>query len=352
MHIFIAITTTLLLLLVEQYVVCANKSSTASVKQCENDQLCVDISLCEKLSKYKGDIIGAAICGSDHETEHRKICCQVPLENKINTPDCGLPTENRILIPTYNLYENPWMALIRDWRKRIFCSGTLIAKSFILTAASCVFASINGSSVRVGEYHLSRKVDCLNDGFECADPPLDVAVVAFIAHPKYDPITRENDIALLKIVPVDFSKSVRPICLSSDWQQRGSLVGWHSSSLPSKTIVSVVGNEKCTQTVEEYNDGTRKMYDKICVRMELSGDCEDSRQFTLPGSSFQVGFHPDGRLVQQGLWLDTSYCVKSERILYGVLTNVTIYMDWIKNTTEYYGFDQKEDGNLLPTPIF
>ncbi|XP_062551274.1 serine protease grass-like [Armigeres subalbatus] len=338
----------LLLFLVGQNHVCAQNSST-TVKQCGIDQLCVDISFCPELtnesesfdhwlSRYKemSAILDDRFCGTEPKTGYRKFCCQIPPENKINTLGCGFPTENRILIPIYNLFENPWMALIRDRRNRILCSGTVIAGSFILTTASCSRSDTDGAiTVRVGEYDISSSVDCSKRAKDCADQPHDVAVLKHILHPHYNPVTSENDIALLKIVSVKFGESVRPVCLSDEWQSRGSLVGWNSEVVPSKTLVNIVDSEKCVQTIAGYGNGTRKMDNKICLRMELSGNCQDARQNTLPGSSFQAEFRPDRRLVQQGMLLAISSCGESNRAIYAVLTNVTSYMDWIKDNMYY-----------------
>lgn len=75
---------------------------------------------------------------------------------------------------------------------------------------------IRRSAVRLGEYDLNSKVDCV-DG-DCADQPLDVGVDDFVAHPQFDMTSRNqaNDIALVRLAyDVPYTEFIQPVCLPS-----------------------------------------------------------------------------------------------------------------------------------------
>ncbi|KAH8348086.1 hypothetical protein KR084_003877 [Drosophila pseudotakahashii] len=95
----------------------------------------------------------------------------------------------------------PWTALLHE-NGEIFCAGTLITKSFILTAANCI--RINTIvKVRLGEY--GRKDDNFAE---------DHLVLLSLKYRYFNNVSSANNIGLLKLSKeVKFKDYIRPICL-------------------------------------------------------------------------------------------------------------------------------------------
>lgn len=99
----------------------------------------------------------------------------------------------------------PWMARI-VYDGKFHCGASILTKYHVLTAAHCV-KKLRKSRIRVilGDYdaHINTETHAIQR-----------AVVSIIRHRKFDPETYNNDIAILKLrKPIDFSKTMRPICL-------------------------------------------------------------------------------------------------------------------------------------------
>ncbi|XP_066249507.1 CLIP domain-containing serine protease B4-like isoform X2 [Euwallacea similis] len=191
---------------------------------------------------------------------------QLPLER------CGSITtlDNRI---TYGkktaLEEFPWMALVAynssDSGIEYRCGGTIIHESFILTAAHCIL-NTTLLGVRLGEYDLSTtKVDC--DGTYCSPPVQDFYIAKTAVHPKYNPRTHENDIALLKI---DGVANFTPLAeINDDLTGKFAIVaGWGTteedihSPVPLKASVPVLPERACSEIYQRYLSVTS---DQICA---------------------------------------------------------------------------------------
>ncbi|XP_066255147.1 transmembrane protease serine 9-like [Euwallacea similis] len=255
---------------------------------------------------------------------------------------CGSITilENRITDgKKTGLEEFPWMALIAynssDAGIEYRCGGTLIQESFILTAAHCILnTSLLG--VRLGEYDLSStNVDC--DGTYCSPPVQDFYIERIAVHPKYNPRTHENDIALLKIAGVaNFSRSnVQPICLpvaeiNGDLTGKFAIVaGWGTteedlfSSVLLKASVPVLPEKACSEIYQRYLPVTS---DQICAggykgRDSCAGDSGGPLMYTglIEGSP---------RYIQYGIVSFGPRKCGSEGKP-GVYTRVKSYLLWI-----------------------
>lgn len=123
--------------------------------------------------------------------------------------ECGVSNhENRIVggRPT-GVNHYPWVARI-VYDGHFHCGASLLTEDFVLTAAHCV-RKLKRSKIRVvlGDH----------DQTTTAEAPAKMrAVAAIIRHRNFDADTYNHDIALLKLrKSVQFSKNIRPICLTS-----------------------------------------------------------------------------------------------------------------------------------------
>ena len=80
----------------------------------------------------------------------------------------------------------------------------------------------------------------------------------FFTHPDYNPITMENDVALLKLPkPIQFSERIQPVCLARTpptVNKRCFIAGWgtvSSGGLPATRLleaaVPIIADDKCSR---------------------------------------------------------------------------------------------------------
>jgi secreted trypsin-like serine protease len=108
----------------------------------------------------------------------------------------------------------PW---INDSRAAHFCGGSLIAHEWIVTAAHCI------GNLQPGDVEVVAGTVILDKNNKRTP------VLKIIVHPDFDPVTFNNDIALIRIAPITtFSNSLSPITLISE-NREGKLS--HASSV-------------------------------------------------------------------------------------------------------------------------
>ncbi|XP_058812771.1 serine protease 1 [Topomyia yanbarensis] len=152
------------------------------------------------------------------------------LTNQVKSCDCECGTANqetRIVggRPT-GVNQYPWLArLVYDGQ--FHCGASLVTKDYVLTAAHCV-RRLKRQKIRVilGDH----------DQFITSETQaIQRAVTAIIRHRSFDQNSYNHDIALLKLrKPVEFSKTIKPVCLPKDRTdfagKTGTVVGWGRTS--------------------------------------------------------------------------------------------------------------------------
>ncbi|KAL7640661.1 UNVERIFIED_CONTAM: hypothetical protein RMT77_008936 [Armadillidium vulgare] len=138
----------------------------------------------------------------------------------------------------------PWMVLLGKRRgpsNIYFCSGVLLNKNYVITAAHCVLEP-DPFFARFGEHDYKTPSSTV---------PEDIEVKDVIFHPKYKVNRGYYDMALLKLTkPISIRKEVKPVCLP--WgtllnedliKKKVTVTGWGSEEFggrPSRVLREVV----------------------------------------------------------------------------------------------------------------
>lgn len=124
----------------------------------------------------------------------------------------------------------PYQVSIRHWGNHI-CGGSIINPTTIVTAAHCIILPVLALSVRAGSSNRLTGGQVISE-------------VIGTPHPLYNSVTRENDIAILKLItPLQLGPDVQPIRIPSQGSVEGlaegtllTASGWGYTSDGSKVL--------------------------------------------------------------------------------------------------------------------
>ncbi|XXX74009.1 serine protease [Sorangium sp. So ce134] len=215
--------------------------------------------------------------------------------------------------------EWPWMVSLRDSTNSHFCGGTLIAPTWVLTAAHCGAPA----SVKIGP---------------AASTAVSRGVAQRIAHPSYNASTSANDIALLRLSSAVTGVATAPLNRDAEFPNGVALsnatgsasrnvrvAGWGDTSeggSPSATLlaaaVPVITNSSCATA---YSGLGAVFASNICAG--LMGGGVDTCQGDSGGPlTFQFG----GPLLS-GITSWGEGCARPG--LPGIYARISSYIDWI-----------------------
>ncbi|XP_069141752.1 LOW QUALITY PROTEIN: mannan-binding lectin serine protease 1-like [Argopecten irradians] len=244
---------------------------------------------------------------------------------------------------------SPWHVILRDRREMTtFCGGTLISKSWILTAAHCTsndhFSREFNKSFDASFVDLFLGTDLCNgtDGERRG-------IRRYIPHPRFgERAPYDNDIALIELdAPVEYNRRIRPICL----QSLEAIEGVFMNRQLGRTVGRVVGCGRVHERITETPPYVRDVYvpyvdRRFCSHARIgSGNFTDSmicagynRAYFGDACSGDSGGSMSMQRTADDPWFlvgIVSWGVGCDRPgHYGYYTHVAKFLDWVSRITD------------------
>jgi secreted trypsin-like serine protease len=233
--------------------------------------------------------------------------------------------------------EYPWqVALVRAWRTNpyegMFCGGSLIDPSWVLTAAHCIYPG--GELMNPADLEVVLGVVKLSDGPQSGSLGQRIAVERICPHPGYEHASLQNDLALLRLnFPAVLGTMVQTVACAGPSDSSlfapltdATVTGWgkvdtyHYPDDLYEVTLPIVSNPVCATVMGALISGM------LCAGPAAGG--KDS----CNGDSGGPLVVPNG----SGSWLlagivswGTTPCAQPNR--YGVYTRVSTYSAWIRS---------------------
>ncbi|XP_059608829.1 trypsin-1 [Phlebotomus argentipes] len=217
-----------------------------------------------------------------------------------------------------------------------FCGATILSEKWLVTAGHCLCNSLNEfmkpSQIRavLGLYRISEYKSAAKEQKE-------VPLLSIIMHPEYNCLRAANDIALLKIAPLDFTHRIKPACIATEgsfadstatvsgwgWTHENQSVGQRADTLQ-KATVEVWANAECEASFRAHEKSIEISDKQLCAGRRNGGvdACwADSGGPLISADGLLIG------IISTGIG-----CARPQ--LPGIYTRVTEYADWMQQVIE------------------
>ncbi|KFM80909.1 Serine proteinase stubble, partial [Stegodyphus mimosarum] len=231
----------------------------------------------------------------------------------------------------------PWMISLRRYEGQAFkhkCGAALLNELWAISAAHCVDGKLpNDVMLRLGEYNLYRTDE--------SHPHVERRIYMIVIHPNFDPVTYENDLALLRFYePVQFRANIVPVCLPKSVGniagRTAVVTGWgrlsEEGELPGslhEVHMPILTNKECEDmySAAGYSETIKDVF--VCAGV-LSGGL-DACEGDSGGPMVIRGERGHWTLVGLISWGMGCAAPKQP----GVYTRITKFTDWINEIIAY-----------------
>lgn len=287
---------------------------------------CKDFICCPD-PDYEKLTISEQACAKLRNSPYSRI--QNVILNYNNTQKCNNTIRSNTELVASN--EFPHMAILgyetinktTVWQ----CGGTLISDQFILTAATCLNSEYGQVKfVRLGSMDIKN-----NETNNCRE---NYDIIKRISHPDYNPISKFNNIAIIKLLNnVLLTPNIRPACLSDsdDITTKDTIfaIGYQNSTLSRVNLISS-SYEKCKALLEENMNET--FLDGYSDEIQFCAESQTKTQDSctrLPGCSIQIQHSKYYNMIKVvGVSSYEQSCKFPNST--GVYTRIYPYLKWIE----------------------
>ena len=229
---------------------------------------------------------------------------------------------------TVNITERPYQVALIEEGSGFFCGGTIIDEEWILTASHCL-EDLDETDV----------IQVLTGNSLSSDSEGLKEVEEFFMHSEYDPITLDNDIALIKLAsPLRLSASIQTIDLLTQEDIDNGLIdpgvlatvsGWGitDEGTTSDTLKSVD-----VPIVDFDVANSADSYDGELTENMIAAGYQEGGSDACQGDSggpLVVPNDDDSDVILAGVVSFGNGC--GDENFYGIYTNVAMYTDWIND---------------------